>query len=125
MAYFQYQQCDVDRAYTSGYEKGKLEAEKRTKGIDSFREMPRETKCFIVFRGQPTVFYLDADQAAGELEIDVARDYAVSIVESTGDDATYMLVPKESVEMGIVFHQHGIAGHSIEEARKADWPKDD
>lgn len=87
-------------------------------------ELERGKKAFIVFKGIPSIWLLNEEHSQDFNEMEFAREEAAGIVENTGEDATYMMIPAECLKLAFVLHNHGIVSHTLQEAQKANWPKE-
>jgi hypothetical protein len=83
-----------------------------------------EEKVYIVFEGIPRVTHVVEPNlywnAAAEVEAQ-----AIALAEASGEDATYMVVPKESLQLARTLHKHGYKLYTLQEALKAEWNKNE
>jgi hypothetical protein len=73
--------------------------------------MPQEQKCYIVFRGKPSAWYVHED-SKGEPFRNAEEEAARRALEEE-EDYTILCIPKESLEMGMIAKYHGVVLHAL------------
>jgi hypothetical protein len=73
-------------------------------------DVPREERCYVVFRGTPSVYYITADNGIDAL--DAAQDLARTKTENTGEKYTVMCIPQDCLQFSLTAVNHGVVFHA-------------
>jgi hypothetical protein len=78
--------------------------------------IPGDRKAYIVFKGKPSVWYVDPDdKGSGPDALHEAEQQAARLCEQDQEPYTVLCVPQESVEIGIMAKYHGVVMHALSE----------
>ena len=74
-----------------------------------------EDKVVIVFQGTPKIHYFGPGPGNDRI-LDDARNRAIEIAQRTDSCATYMIVPRECLHLGMTAVQRGVVVYALQEA---------